>query len=59
MNGKKSATKRPAKKTTAKPRRRKATVKSTKANAFARRVGVRRRTPKLARKPRVKAAPTP
>jgi hypothetical protein len=57
MSARKSATKRPAKKATTKPRRKKPAVKSTKANAFSRRVGVRRRTPKLARKPRAKPAP--
>jgi hypothetical protein len=58
MTANKSATKRPAKKTGTKARRKKPAVKSTNANAFARRVGVRRRRPRLTRKPPAKAAAT-
>ena len=57
MSAKKSVTKRPAKKVGAKPRRRRPSVKSTKTNAFARRIGVRRRLPKIKRRPRPKVVP--
>ena len=54
MSANKSATKRPAKKSGTKPRRRAPAVKSTNPNAFARRVGVRRKTPRTKRRPPVK-----
>ena len=51
MAANKSATKRPAKKTGTKPRRRAPAVKPTKPNAFTRRVGVRQQLPTIKRRP--------
>jgi hypothetical protein len=51
MSANKSATKRPAKKSGTKPRRRAPAVKSTNPNAFARRIGVSRKSPKTKRRP--------